>query len=646
MTTFKREPSEASPAGGCFDPDSFINYDQTVVPTPSISPLSTHADSVSTPTPSTAGLASQYQIQPTQQFAGPSHQYEQYRQQAGLPVGALANTFALNQVDQFSYGRSQQFYGTMPPSDGYFGMGMNTSDDYLDFGSALGLGSSIDMDLDFNNSPTTDLPVLNSSFVNPAAVGGSESTPRSLPSQSHPGRVWPGMHQQQAALAKAQAAAQEQQQQQRTMATQKPLPSTHSHQASRSSESTAKQTKPPTDPIVEESISRLLNQMRHSSVASSNDDAATTTGNGNLSNSARMRKDEEEMDEDERLLASEEGKKLSSKERRQLRNKVSARAFRSRRKGMMVAINLAWMSADVKTEYIGQLEGEIAVKVSEADELRAKNEELVAENTRLTDLTRMLLSSPAFSSFLNDLSGTGVPASMPEITRSHSQTSASRPQSAAPRKDVNPNQATPRPAPSQTANTHVGMTVIPEENRFQYNATESANNGWTDSNMDFGGLYDAQVYAVTELPQGPAVDSMSFAMLHGKRSNFVGSYSSDESKDEPAEMPSMPVLADKVEAHEVIERRPQDVDIDASDPAFALFIDRPCTSSPPAPMKPEDRIFGDIELEKAFGRLELVVAEDPDDCQEISSATIERFERLCSRLDAASTRVAAITSHL
>ena len=40
-------------------------------------------------------------------------------------------------------------------------------------------------------------------------------------------------------------------------------------------------------------------------------------------------------DEDERLLASEEGKKLSSKERRQLRNKVSARAFRSRRKGKL-----------------------------------------------------------------------------------------------------------------------------------------------------------------------------------------------------------------------------------------------------------------------------------------------------------------------
>ena len=48
----------------------------------------------------------------------------------------------------------------------------------------------------------------------------------------------------------------------------------------------------------------------------------------------KAKKDEQEMDEDERLLASEEGKKLSSKERRQLRNKVSARAFRSRRKGI------------------------------------------------------------------------------------------------------------------------------------------------------------------------------------------------------------------------------------------------------------------------------------------------------------------------
>jgi len=38
-------------------------------------------------------------------------------------------------------------------------------------------------------------------------------------------------------------------------------------------------------------------------------------------------------DEDEKMLASDEGRKLGPKERRQLRNKVSARNFRVRRKG-------------------------------------------------------------------------------------------------------------------------------------------------------------------------------------------------------------------------------------------------------------------------------------------------------------------------
>ena len=334
MNTFKPEPlTESSPTGGCFDPDSFINYDQSVLPTPSISPLSAQSKSLGTPTSITNSQTSQYPVQSTQHFAAPSHQYEQYKQQAGLPVGALAHTIALNQMDQFGYGRNQQFYGTMPQSDGYLGTSMNTGDDYMDFGSVPGLGSTMDMDFDFNSSPTNDLPVLSSSFVNPAAIGGQESTPQSLPSQAHPGRAWPGMHQQQAALAKVQAEAQQQQQQQRALATQKPLPSTHSRQTSRSGGN----AKPPHDPIVEESISRLLNQMRHSSFASSNEDGnATPTGNASLSNSARMRKDEEDMDEDERLLASEEGKKLSSKERRQLRNKVSARAFRSRRKGMTI----------------------------------------------------------------------------------------------------------------------------------------------------------------------------------------------------------------------------------------------------------------------------------------------------------------------
>ena len=85
------------------------------------------------------------------------------------------------------------------------------------------------------------------------------------------------------------------------------------------------------DARTEETIARVVAQIR----ADSQNSAGGMGDNRQdlLPHIIRAKKDEEDMDEDERLLASEEGKKLSSKERRQLRNKVSARAFRSRRKG-------------------------------------------------------------------------------------------------------------------------------------------------------------------------------------------------------------------------------------------------------------------------------------------------------------------------
>ena len=270
----------------------------------------------------------------------------------------------------------------------------------------------------------------------------------------------------------------------------------------------------------------------------------------------------------------------------------------------------------------------------------------MVENARLGDLTRMLLSSSAFSTFLADLSGTGAPNPVPELSQSQSHGSTSRSQPSAPRKDINPNQVAHRQPQTQGQNnSHVGLNMIPEESSFDYTATESANTGYTD-NMDFV-LYDAQVYAVTEVPQGPAVDTMLFANLHGKSSNFVGPCPSvDDAKDEPLAIESMPPSVGKMEMPEPIEPPSDDLDIDVSDPAFALFIEQPTSSTaPPSAVAPEDRIFGEIELEKAFGRVELIVENESNDSREVSSATIERFERLCSRLDAASARILAITPH-
>lgn len=179
-------------------------------------------------------------------------------------------------------------------------------------------------DMDFEDESPSDLPTMfypssstsQSQFVSPTTLVSSNVSPSATtPIQ----RIYPGMHSQ-AAQAKAQLAQQKQQevinkqQQARQIPGQKPLP----------------KTQPSKDPEVEESISRILSQMRQKSVASAEEDAEATPS---VSHMPRSRKDEEDMDEDELLLASEEGKKLSSKERRQLRNKVSARAFRSRRKG-------------------------------------------------------------------------------------------------------------------------------------------------------------------------------------------------------------------------------------------------------------------------------------------------------------------------
>ena len=328
------------------DIDRYIDFDQAVHPSPSRSPLSASSSqgkAIATPefrveTPSNVFMPSYSSTQPT--FSGPSHQYGLHKQQTGIPLGSLANTLAANQPSAFGYGAFQQGY--VPPIDGYFGM--STTDDIFDFNTLPShnpsFSSSTDTDMDFD-SPISDLftpavkQSLSNNFVDPSIINGSEDlSPTSTPTQSNIGRLWPGMHQQQAALAKAQAQQKQQQQQQqqqaKTVQTQAPvLP----RQAVTKAPTTSSRSV--ADPVVEERISRLLHQMRQDSVASSQDDAPTPTASGSSSHLVRQRKDEEDMDEDERLLASEEGKKLSSKERRQLRNKVSARAFRSRRKGTL-----------------------------------------------------------------------------------------------------------------------------------------------------------------------------------------------------------------------------------------------------------------------------------------------------------------------
>jgi hypothetical protein len=294
----------------CIDPEQeFFDFSQLPSPTPAT--LKREASAHSTlHSPTSTNIDDDLQTP-----AKPSHEYGRFKQQTGLPSGSIVGLSA-------AYNPGFGFSST-----GLDEMGMMGDSTMMDgWSTGLPMDSNMNMGgMDFQR-PTYVFSNDNmqDDFVDPSSI---EEAPQV--------RVWPGMHQQ-AALAKAQAQAQAQQQQQRQaaqqMALQRQAQAQASQQAGRSQPSQAgrKTSSPLSDARTEETIARVVAQIR------ANSQSAASMGDSRhdlLPHIIRAKKDEEDMDEDERLLASEEGKKLTSKERRQLRNKVSARAFRSRRKG-------------------------------------------------------------------------------------------------------------------------------------------------------------------------------------------------------------------------------------------------------------------------------------------------------------------------
>ncbi|CAL3966488.1 hypothetical protein PZA11_003126 [Diplocarpon coronariae] len=543
----------------------FTEYDKMSYQSPSISPSTTKNQFTSRAVSNTpAALPSSSQPD----LSGPSHNYSMYKQQTGIPQGAVASTLAVNQMNQ-QYGYSSEAYLSTYPTE-----------EFVDFGTAPTRAGFDDMEYDASpkQEPAYFYPESSPEFINPQTT---VSVPAALPTQSgNVGRLWPGMHQQQAALAKAQAQQKQQQQiiQQQRQAAMAP----QQKQRARGSQAA--------DPIVEEKISQLLNSMRHGSVGS---DDNSSHGN-NMSHVQRSRKEEEDMDEDERLLASEEGKKLSSKERRQLRNKVSARAFRSRRK-----------------EYIGQLEGEIAVKLNENTDLRAQNRALMEENTRLSDLTRMLLSSPSFSGFLDTLATNPAAAQTAQAIQQPQQPQQppveQQPHGA--RKDVNPYSGQ-----QQMQQQHIGMTMIPEH-AMDFPLLDISNSY----------SYQPQVFSVLSLPE-TAIDP---EILSGKSTSFSPLISDDEKVELPRlERPAAP------EAEEISVPVGVDEEFDA-DPAFALYAAAP---EPETESEPLDLSFLN-NLSPKPAQYELVSKTDDE-------AALRRVERLTRDMDACVERLMSLTVQL
>lgn len=235
------------------------------------------------------------------------------------------------------------------------------------------------------------------------------------------------------------------------------------------------------------------------------------------------------------------------------------------------------------------------------------------ENTRLSDLTRMLLSSPSFSGFLDNLSQNtaSMPAAQPKIEQQQPQQQAQPSRQV--RKDVNPYAG---------QQTQMHMAMIPEQ-QMDFSVL--------DLNAD-AFAYQPQVFSVLSLPE-PSFES---SVLSGKSSNFVGKFNSEVEK---VEMPVIERISVKPEA--TIEAVPVvDEEFDA-DPAFALFNDQPV----PASSSPLDMtaIFGGIESEKAFARIELVDAQDAAATAEIAMIKVER---IFAGMDSVMERLEAMTIDL
>ena len=250
------------------------------------------------------------------------------------------------------------------------------------------------------------------------------------------------------------------------------------------------------------------------------------------------------------------------------------------------------------------------------------------ENKRLSDLTRMLLSSPSFSSLLNEMSQNPAPVPQAEQPQMQQQQQTQQTQQQQqqeqrqPPKDVNPYNAA---MGGQHQQQQIGMAMIPE------------------ASVDFSGLalegegfsLQPQVFAM----QAPEVTGIDPTVLSGKSSNFVGEESFEE--DEKVQMPVIErgPLEDKL-TPAVPEAPPADPEFEA-DPAFELYH----SSSLEAEEAPLDEdawernIFGGVRPEKVLARYELV-----DAAAEEQSALVamERVSRMCERLEGTRLRIEAL----
>lgn len=248
------------------------------------------------------------------------------------------------------------------------------------------------------------------------------------------------------------------------------------------------------------------------------------------------------------------------------------------------------------------------------------------ENTRLTDLTRMLLSSQAFSGFLSELSGTTPPVSVNSLARPPPQ---SRPQSTP--KDVNPHQVARQ---LQDQQLQIGMATIPERS-VDLDLTERnvAASSWNAG----VGLNNFTVYSVTSVPDGPVLDIETLSGKAGQTQPFRAHVATK------CDMPTVdyPNFYTEVQRSLTHSKTAPSLSVEELDETeFSLYVEPISSSS-----KSSARLVGPAH--HCAGP-----KEDKSSCDRALNVEVDEagagahLERMCSQLDIVCTHIGAVTSHL
>ena len=236
------------------------------------------------------------------------------------------------------------------------------------------------------------------------------------------------------------------------------------------------------------------------------------------------------------------------------------------------------------------------------------------ENTRLSDLTRMLLSSPSFSGFLDTLSQN--PAAQQQSAPTLAPVQVENKQV---RKDINP-----YAAQQQMQQQQIGMAMIPEH---------AMDFSMLDLNTDSAFSYQPQVFSVLSMPE----TILDAEVLSGKGPAFT-TLASDDEKVELPTVERAPIS----ETVEVEEDEIVDEEFDA-DPAFALFATTAkATSSAPVELDITTLLAG-ITVEKPY-QYKLVVQSSEEAAT--AEAAMKKVERMCVSLETMTERLRGLTMDL